>query len=45
MQTAQSEKSFKAAADEFIGIIEKGVENAKKKAGGGSDGWSIKVKN
>lgn len=45
MQTAQSERSFKAAADEFISIIEKGVENAKKKAGGGSDGWSIKVKN
>lgn len=32
MQTTQSEKAFVEAADEFIGIIRKGVDRAKQKA-------------
>lgn len=44
MQTAQSEREFKKAADEFISITEKAVERAQKKAGQSSGGWSIKLK-
>ncbi len=44
MQTAQSEREFKKAADEFIEITEKAVERAKRKAGQDTGGWSIRKK-
>ena len=40
MDTAQSEKEFRAAALEFRGVIENGLRNAKKSAGA-PVGWSI----
>jgi hypothetical protein len=45
MGTAQSEKAFKAAADDFIEAVESGIKRARQKAGAvTNDGWSIKVK-
>jgi hypothetical protein len=40
MDTAQSEKEFRAAATEFRSVITAGLQRAKKKAGG-SGGWSM----